>query len=148
MLLLPAVSGAVTCYVDYGSGADTNNGTSTGTPWKHAHDDANATGTAAATAPAAGDTIIFKGGVEYHGTITPGHNGSNGSPITFDGNSAGTWGTGNAVINLDNTATYGFNVRSRSYIDIKNFETKYANYGGDRGGSVLEPGRLSGIRCR
>jgi parallel beta-helix repeat protein len=78
--------------------SDSNNGTSTATPWKHCPGDVNATGTPAATTPTGGDTLLFKGGVVYRGEITCLWSGASGSHIVFDGNIAGTWGTGRAII--------------------------------------------------
>jgi len=52
-------------YVDFVSGSDSNNGTSTGTPFQHCPGDSAATGSAASTALAAGDTVVFKKGVTY-----------------------------------------------------------------------------------
>ena len=85
-------------YVDFDSGSDNNNGTSTSTPWKHCPFDNNATGIAAATILQGGDTVIFKGGVHYRGEIKFNVSGSSGNPIVFDGDTAQTWGSGKAVI--------------------------------------------------
>ena len=85
-------------YVDFDSGNDNNNGTSTLTPWKHCPCDNNATGIAAATILQGGDTVIFKGGVHYRGEIKVNASGGLGVPIVFDGDTAQTWGSGKAVI--------------------------------------------------
>jgi len=55
-------------FIDYASGSDSNPGTSESSPWQHLPTCANATGTAAAHAPGAGEGWIFKGGVtvDYH----------------------------------------------------------------------------------
>lgn len=90
--------GGATYYVDFDTGSNTNPGTSSGVPWKHCPGDTNATDTAASTSLVAGDTVIFKGGVAYRGNIFFTWSGNDGSPITFDGNTAGTWGTGKAII--------------------------------------------------
>ena len=98
-------------YIDYDAGSDSNNGTSTGTPWKHCPGDAAATDTAAAATLAAGDTVRFKGGVIYRGgsfaaaTIEGKWSGSEGSPITYVGNKAGDWGTGAAIIDGSTVVT-------------------------------------------
>lgn len=101
---------AANYYVDYSAGADTNAGTSTATAWKHCPGDPAATGTALAKTLAAGDTVFFKGGVSYVFTGANGislkWNGTSGSPITYDGNSAGTWGTGRAKF-TDNYSAKG-----------------------------------------
>lgn len=96
---------AATYYVDFDAGADSNAGTSTGAPWKHCPGDSNATGTAAAATLAGGDTVIFKGGVVYRGSVTFSWSGSGTSEITYDGNQAGTWGTGRAI--MDGSVSVG-----------------------------------------
>jgi len=125
IVLIAVPSLAATYYVDYVSGSDSNNGTSTSTPWKHCPGDSNATGNPGSTTLSGGDTIIFKGGVEYKGGVTVGSSGSSGSPITFDGNSAGTWGTGDAIMDTDYDGTdSAFYLYNKSWIDIKNFEIR------------------------
>ena len=94
---------AASYYVDFVGGSDASAGTSTGTAWQHCPGDANATGTAGAATFSAGDFVYFKGGVTN--IISGGGNyialnwsGTAGSPITYDGNSSGGWGTGRAII--------------------------------------------------
>lgn len=91
---------AATYYIDYAGGNDTNTGLSTGAAWKHVPGDANATSNALAKEKtlSPGDTIIFKGGVTYYGKFHNYVGGEAGSPITYDGNTAGTWGTGRAIL--------------------------------------------------
>lgn len=91
------VAQSATYYVDYTGGSDSNAGTSAAAPFKRCPGDAAATGTALATTLAAGDTVIFKGGVEYPVELLLKWNGAPGNPITFDGNTAGTFGTGMAL---------------------------------------------------
>lgn len=92
---------AATYYVDFGAGADGNNGTSTATAFRHCPGDTNATATAASTVLAPSDVVQFKGGVSYVlGKIVP------ASGVTYDGNSAGSWGTGKAIL-TDNNANPG-----------------------------------------
>ena len=119
-------------YVDYSSGSDSANGTSTSTPFQHCPGDASATGTAASTTLAAGDTVVFKGGVTYHATTTPitvSVSGLAASRITYDGNSAGTFGTGRALLTGDwNSNNIGHNVvgfsvpQTSSNLTFKSFE--------------------------
>ncbi len=101
---------AATYYVDYAAGSDSAAGTSSGTAWKHCPGDDAATGNADAASLSAADTVIFKGGVAYLLSV-PGSgtaaidvlwSGTAGNPITYDGNSAGTWGTGKAIITDSN----------------------------------------------
>ncbi|OHA18912.1 MAG: hypothetical protein A2836_00800 [Candidatus Taylorbacteria bacterium RIFCSPHIGHO2_01_FULL_45_63] len=109
---------AVTYYVDYVGGSDSNIGTSPSTPWKHAPGDTRATGAAGSKALLAGDTVIFKGGVKYFvavgSQINLNWNGTSASRITYDGNSAGTWGTGRAIF-TDNYANHNGVITSVFY---------------------------------
>jgi hypothetical protein len=81
-------------YVDYAGGDNANSGTSTTRPWKHAPGDNAATGGPAAVALAAGDTIRFKGGVNYRGTIVMKAGGASGRPVIYTGTG---YGTGSAI---------------------------------------------------
>lgn len=56
---------AATYYVDYSTGTDTNNGTSTSAPWQHCPGDPRATNKANIIL-SSGDTIVFKGGLHIH----------------------------------------------------------------------------------
>lgn len=101
-------------YIDYDSGSDSNAGTQA-SPWKHCPGDSNATGTAAAHTPIAGDTFHFKAGVSYIGKVTISHSGGTGNPITYSGN---TWGDGTAT--MDGTVpitTTWTNVTSSSEVN-------------------------------
>jgi hypothetical protein len=110
LLAVTGQGGAASYFVDYGGGTDANPGTSTIAPWQHCPGDPSATGTAASTQLSAGDTVLFKGGVSYVFTAprlassaaTPGialsWAGTPANPIVYDGNSAGTWGAGKAVL--------------------------------------------------
>jgi hypothetical protein len=136
-------------YVDYSAGSDVNNGTSTSTPWKHCPGDANATGNANSILNQ-GTTIIFKGGVTYGGggsgnvaffganytaQIVVSASGTSGNPIIYDGNSAGTFGTGKAIMSSNSVSNVmGFQIiasgsSSISYVTIQNFEIcHYGDY--------------------
>jgi len=102
-LILSIGANAATYYVDFVGGSDSANGTATSTPFQHAPGDNNATGTAASTTLSAGDRVIFKGGVGYIGRVDFDWSGSSGNPIWYDGNSAGTFGTGMASFNFTNS---------------------------------------------
>ena len=103
-------SKAVGYYVDYSGGADSNAGTDTSVAWQHCPGDSLATGTAGSTPLNPGDTVFFKGGVSYvlaatnptpglpMGGIALNWSGAAGNPITYDGNSAGNWGSGRAIL--------------------------------------------------
>jgi hypothetical protein len=106
---------SATYYVDYSGGADTNNGASTSTAFKHCPGDANATGTAASTTFTAGDTIYFKKGVSYKGQITVGQSGA----------SIATGSTGSITSGgvLTDTAAPFANVTSSHWIYIYHSKT-------------------------
>jgi Right handed beta helix region len=115
-------SWAATYYVDFSSGNDANSGLSSATPFKRCPGDSNATSTAFSVALAAGDRVIFKGGVSYKGQININWSGSIDNPIIYDGNTSGTWGLGKAIINNENDRTikngfYGTGIRSNIVID-------------------------------
>jgi hypothetical protein len=96
-------SQAATYYVDFDFGNDSNAGTSTASSWKHAPGDPNATGNPAnkgyLTDPLQpGDTVLFKGGVIYKGTMSiDGRwlNGIQGKPLVYKGDG---WGSEKAVL--------------------------------------------------
>ena len=131
-ILLVQVSFGATYYVDYDAGSDSNNGTSTGTAFKRAPGDDNATGTADATTLAAGDIVKLKGGVTYYGEIDIDWAGAIGNPIIYDGNNAGDWGTGRAVVDgsyVANASGFLVGASARGNITIKGFEIR--NVAGD-----------------
>lgn len=87
-----------TYHVDHAQGDDARDGLTPEQAWKRCPGDPQAAGVAATTALAPGDTVRFKGGVVYHGSIALTVSGAADQPITLDGNVDGTWGTGMAVI--------------------------------------------------
>jgi len=98
LLVLVNIGFGTTYYIDFDGGSDTNNGLLSSTAFKHCPGDDNATDTAGVTSLMPGDTVLFKGGVCYRGSITCQWSGSAAGSITYDGNSLGTFGTGLAVI--------------------------------------------------
>jgi len=143
-LLLSAVH-AATYYVDYSGGSNNNAGTSIAAAWKHCPGDTNATGLAATNALSAGDTVKFKGGIWYTGMIKLDFSGTPNSPITYDGNSAGDWGGGRAVIAAPDATKVYFNFddqsQRRSNIWLAGFLVSYsANPGVGRVGVGLHTG--------
>lgn len=130
---------AATYYIDFATGSDANNGTSTATPWKHEPGDVNATGTADATTLAAGDRVKFKGGIVYTGEVIIARSGSLGNPITYDGNLLGDWGTGRAIIDR----AFGLNAvgmtinTTVSHIDILHFAFQHAGDYADDATNVI-----------
>jgi len=130
-LIFSLLGYSATYYVDFATGADTNNGTSTSTPFKHSPGDDNATDTAASTTLAANDEVVFKGGVTYEGRIDADWSGTSGNEITYiSGDVYGTpWGTGRAI--LDGTGisvsaggafTGVLSLLGASYITVEGFE--------------------------
>lgn len=160
VLLVSFNASAATYYIDWSAGNDANNGTATGTPWKHAPGDDNATGNANITL-AAGDTAVFKGGVTYQGTatvtdsvahrrvLTANATGTVGNIITFiSGNvHVSAWGSGRAI--LDGTdlgagaAKSGFYAKNRQYISVVGLEIQ--NIGVNSGGTKIADS--AGVEC-
>ncbi len=97
MVMAWPVFGA-TYYVDFAGGNNQADGLTPQTAWKHSPGDRNAMEKPRAVKLAPGDTIVFKGGVAYHGEIQLSVAGSEGKPITLDGNTAGTFGHGRAIL--------------------------------------------------
>jgi hypothetical protein len=96
LLALPAT--AAIYHVDFESGNDNKDGLTPAHAFKYAPGDPSATGQAAAALPQPGDTILFKGGVVYRGSVLVKISGAPGKPIVFDGNTSGKWGSGPAII--------------------------------------------------
>ena len=148
-MLFPFYCFGAVYYVDYTNSettsADTELGTSTGAAWIHCPGDPRATDNADITL-AAGDTVVFKGGVTYSFTnggdadyIAANNSGTSGNVITYiSGHVYGTpWGTGRAVIDgtyadLAWTSQPGvFNLKNYSYITVQGLEIEnYPTYGG------------------
>ncbi|MFD0959960.1 carbohydrate binding domain-containing protein [Paenibacillus chungangensis] len=101
---------AANYYVDATAGSDSNNGTSTASPWK------TLTKVNSMTFQP-GDTIFLKKGEAWTGRLWPKGSGSQGAPITID-----AYGTGNAPHingNGQESAVYLYN---QQYWEIKNLE--------------------------
>ncbi|HEY2588896.1 MAG TPA: LamG-like jellyroll fold domain-containing protein [Tepidisphaeraceae bacterium] len=81
-------------YIDFDSGADTNDGLSKQTPWKHHPWDPNATGNAKACSGV--HTCVFKQGVDYRGDMNANESGTEAAPICLTRDPS--WGTGPAII--------------------------------------------------
>lgn len=85
-------------YVDYEAGDDSNPGTTPQAPFKHSPGDPQAQGIARSIALEPGDRVVFKGGVEYRGTVVIDKSGTEEHPIILDGNWDGTFGSGRAIV--------------------------------------------------
>jgi hypothetical protein len=86
LLFLSSLGFASTHYIDCVSGVDTNNGTATGTPWKHLRGMVGCANNCLSYTPAAGDSFIFKGGVTCGSGLYPivwNWSGTVGSHITI-----------------------------------------------------------------
>ncbi len=136
------VSWSATYYVDFSNGVNTNGGASPLLAWKNCPGDASATGVPATATLKAGDTVLFKGGVVYKGETSVKWSGSPSAQITYDGNSAGTWGSGRAVVDGENTRSYGFSAMTGTtgYVTIKSFEIQNMKYTGVawQGGAAIK----------
>jgi len=124
VLLLPSLVSAADYYIDYESGSDSNDGISTLTPWQHCPGDDNAVGNAGSTSLQPADVVYFKGGVEYSGEIDTEWSGSAGNYIVYDGNSDGSWGSGQALWNGYESLYHAFHNSNSDYITIQNFDFK------------------------
>ncbi len=93
-----ASSAGATYYVDFETGKDENDGRSPAAALKHCPGDTEATAMAKGVKLAAGDKVIFKGGVDYRGTVTVPWSGKEGQPIVYDGNTEEKFGQGKAII--------------------------------------------------
>ncbi|MCH2176848.1 MAG: right-handed parallel beta-helix repeat-containing protein [Lentisphaeria bacterium] len=100
-LFVCALSAPVYCanyYIDHATGSNDADGLTPETAWKHCPGDKQARGIPANIKLQPGDVVTFKGGVRYFGEIKIQQAGAEGNPITFDGNSAGTFGKGRAIL--------------------------------------------------
>lgn len=97
IIILFALTANATTYYIAANGSDSNNGTSTATPWAHLRGMATCTATCASTTPAAGDRFIFKGGDTWGNSnfqINWAWSGSTGNQIYVGVDK--TWYTGTA----------------------------------------------------
>jgi Right handed beta helix region len=132
------VSRAATFYIDYQSGYDSKDGTSTSTPWKHSPGDPRATNNANITL-SPGDTVVFKGGATYSfdsgsvvDYIAANASGSPGNVITYISGHvhSSSWGSGRAIIDGTDanpsypSATGIIILKNYSYITVKGLEVK------------------------
>lgn len=111
-LCASAFASAATYYVDSSAtGNDSNNGTSTTTPWKSL---TKVNGTTFA----AGDVIRFKSGGVWNGQLWPKGSGSSGSPITIN-----AYNTGAApIINGGGVLSGAVKLSNQEYWEINDLE--------------------------
>ncbi|MFC7677647.1 carbohydrate binding domain-containing protein [Paenibacillus sp. GCM10028914] len=106
---------AATYYVDSAGGSDANSGTDISSAWKSL-DKVNA------VTFQPGDTILFKRGGSWTGTLWPKGSGTSGAPIVID-----QYGSGNSPFingNGNEAAVYLYN---QQYWEIKNLEITNSN---------------------
>ena len=124
-ILLPSLH-AATYYVDFERGNDASPGTSLTTPWQHCPGDSNAVSSAGSASLKPGDTVLFKGGTAYEGEVDFKWSGTDGFPITYDGNSAATWGSGKAKMDCANRLYHAFAAQHllgpHNHLIINNFD--------------------------
>lgn len=113
---------APTWYVDFDGGDDMADGATAATAWKHAPGDTAATGNAAGAMVGPGDVVVFKGGVAYQGAIDIPASGTADSPVVYDGNSRGTFGTGRALVDGGSVRAAGFTATDKSWFVIDSFD--------------------------
>ncbi len=99
LLLLPAAcapadAAGTAWYVDFDHGDDNASGRTAATAFRHAPGDAAASGTAAGVRLSPGESVLFKGGVAYRGTIKAMASTEPGRPIRYVGDE---WGTTRAI---------------------------------------------------
>jgi len=92
------IARGATYYVDFEGGTDANDGLSIQAAFQHSPGDPEATGNAKQAVLQPGDSVIFKGGVVYRGALQVKWSGEEGRGIVYDGNTAGTFGQGRAIL--------------------------------------------------
>lgn len=103
-------AGGTTYYVDAAAGDDTAAGTSAASPWRSL-DKVNA------TSLSPGDSVLFKGGSVWTGSLTVTSSGTASAPITI-----GSYGAGRGRIDGGGSVTNTLTVRNASYVTVQNLE--------------------------
>jgi hypothetical protein len=91
----PARVAAATYYVDFAQGSDLASGLSPDQAWKRAPGDSRAGEVPRRTRLAPGDSLLFRSGVPYRGTVVVRHAGTADAPIRYIGDG---WGPGRAEL--------------------------------------------------
>ena len=117
-----------TYYVDYVGGNDANNGTSTGTAWKHIPGDPSATGTPAGISGVTG-TIYLKGGTLYNLATSSGilidHSHYTGAgPLLIANGTAVSWGSGIPAIDGAGIGNWILQTSSMTNVTIRGLEMR------------------------
>lgn len=127
------LAAATTYYIDFATGSDGNDGITPTTPWRRCPGDTNAISRAAIASLGPGDILKFKGGVVYDGTVVLRWSGAANNSIVYDGNAAGDWGLGRAIIerhylSYKNGGIGFLGTPGASFLSFKGFE--FRNIGG------------------
>lgn len=130
LVAAPAFAVGTAYFVDSGAGNDSNSGTSSAAPWR-------SLSKVNATTFSPGDTVSFKAGGSWHGSLTIGSSGSATNPVTF-----GAYGSGAAPLiagdGVNGNAVYVHNAHD---VVVQGFEVT------NTAGSLTTAGNLSvGIR--
>lgn len=105
VLLLCTMTIASTYYVDYLNGDNSSTGLTKARAWKHSPGDPNAFGNPSSVSLKAGDTVIFKGGIPYRGSIKLNLKGFKGKEIVFAGD---LWNQHRAIIDGSDSLNYWY----------------------------------------
>lgn len=131
ILTVSQPSSPATYYVDFASGADTNNGLSKSAPWRDAPGMASCASNCAVYSLHPGDQVIFKGGVTWTSNAFPmvvTASGTTGNPIYYGVDQ--TWFAGNAwsrpSFDLSDRTWQGAPIlaNSANYVTFDNLEIK------------------------
>ena len=141
--LMVSTVNAASYYVSFTAGADSNNGTSTGTPWQYSPWQPSAGGNSDSTTLQPDDFVYFKRGDTWtEQEIIVEDSGTDGHPITLD-----AYGEGVDPIfdgNNDSGNYYGqFQLFDKSWITIKNLEFRYNGY--ETANITADTGEVQGI---
>lgn len=118
-----AATAGTVYYVDAVDGDDSNSGTTESSAWRTLNK-------VNATTFLPGDTILFKAGGVWKGTLYPKGSGADGSPIKID-----KYGSGPKPLIAGNGASAAVYFYSQEYWEVRNLEiTNYADTQGERRG--------------
>lgn len=133
---------AVTYYVDYVSGLDSNVGTSKSTPWKR-HPDMKGWSGGSTYTHTAGDRFIFRGGVTWPASALPLNVSAGGAASSPDYYGVDTtWYVGGTfsrpIFDAQGTTTNGIvNIANASNITIDNFEMRDVVFTDNQGAGLI-----------
>jgi hypothetical protein len=129
ILFISFLCGAKPYFVDFDGGDDANAGAFAAAAWKHAPGDEHARSKAGRARLSPGDTVFFKGGVHYEGTVVVRWSGSRGAPIVYDGNVSGSWGAGRAIIDGGRIRMYGFVADAPvDFVTVRGFDVRHLTF--------------------